>query len=267
MKALPLLIILAILLHSSCNPFDNLPDEIIYPDTTVTINSLSPQVCEVKIEQSDSVYDITSYWTDKLTGRIIYKMEYNPYKYSRLHGVQLEFNDAGDTLFMAHFSEGIRVDSTVYWYPNGQVKQKYYYSKKQDGNILSELNFHPNGRRRSDVITYHNGLINGAINYYDSTAANRPTETYFYINSEIVGIKIYNDAYDELQRRKDGLLAAYQRDSARIAENFLADLEETQGTNIRVKYEGSGKEAMYDVGPPNTWDILEVDPDFILKYD
>jgi hypothetical protein len=148
-----------------------------------------------------------------------------------------------------------------------QVKQKYYYSKKQNGNILSELNYHPNGQRKSDVITYHNGLINGAVNYYDDTEANRPTETYFYINSEIVGIKIYNDAYDLLQRRKDGLLAAYQKDSARIAEKILAELEEGVGTNVPVQYESSGKEGMYDVGPPNTWDILEVDPDFILKFE
>ncbi len=268
MKILPLLVVFYLLLHTSCsNPFDDMSHHVSYPDTTVMINSLSPQVSDFKVADTDSSYHITSYWTDKVTGRIIYKMSYDPYKYSRLHGTQMQFNDRGDTLLLAHFSEGIRIDSTVYKYPNGQVKQKYIYSPKQNGNILFEMNYHPNGVRKSDVIAYNNGLINGAVTYYDDTERNLPTETYFYVNSEIVGIKIYNEGYDELQRRKDGLLVAYQRDSARLAEQFLAEGDtEFDPENAKRVIETEGG-VIYDVGPPNTWDIMEVDPNFILKLE
>ena len=91
-------------LLSSCeipkalNPFDNTED-IVYPDTTVIINSLAPQICEVKIEDTDSTYVVTSYWTDKLTGRIIYKMGDDPYRKSRMHGTQFKYDEEGDTLF------------------------------------------------------------------------------------------------------------------------------------------------------------------------
>ena len=63
---------------SSCflrNPFEDETLVQVYPDTAVGINSLMPQICEVTIKSTDSTYHITKYWTDKLTGRIIYKME------------------------------------------------------------------------------------------------------------------------------------------------------------------------------------------------
>ena len=269
MRTLPLLIWIASLyFFSACeNPFHDPSLDIDYPDTLVQINSLSPQICEVKISESDSVYNITSYWTDKQTGRIIYKMSYSPYFNSRLHGAQMVFDDKGDTLRLAHFDQGVRIDSTIYRYPNGQIKHKYLYSSKGNGNITYEYNYHPNGVRKSDIIQYNKGLINGAVTYYDDTPRNKPTETYYYVDSEIVGIKIYNDDYESLARRKDAMLAAYQQDSARIALALAEDLANGEGAinDIPVIYFGSKKEAMYDVGDPDLWDILEEDPNFILR--
>ena len=135
MKILPFfVVVLWICLHNSAcrNPFYDPSLEVHYPDTIVQVNSLTPQVCEVKITNADSVYDITSYWTDKVTGRIIYKMSYSPYLNGRLHGIRMLFDDKGDTMLLAHFDQGVRVDSTVYKYPNGQVKQKFFYSKEQN---------------------------------------------------------------------------------------------------------------------------------------
>lgn len=270
MKALPFLSLLFLLLQTACNnPFHDPSLDITYPDTAVIINSLSPQICEVKVSETDSFYNITSYWTDKWTGNLVYKMKYDPYENGRLHGVQLAFDDKGDTLLIAHFEQGIRVDSTVYKYPNGQVKQIFYYSNKRNGNIVNELNFHPNGMRKSDVIAYNNGLLNGAVTYYDATARNRATETYYYVNSEIVGIKIYNEDYIVLENRKNAMLSAYRQDSARIAKVLMASLfsddHDHTAAAVPVVYVGTKKDALHDVGDPDLWDILVEDPNFILK--
>ncbi|CAA6810880.1 MAG: Unknown protein [uncultured Aureispira sp.] len=246
------------------NPFDDTED-IVYPDTTVTINSLAPQICEVKIADTDSTYVVTSYWTDKLTGRIIYKMEDAPYRQSRMHGTQFEYDEQGDTLLIAHFENGIRIDSTVYYWGNGNPKHKFFYSSSKDGNINFEIQFHENGQRKTDVVVYEDGLLTGAVNYYDDTEKNERTETYYYRDNELIGIQIYNKAYEELDRRKDYLLAEYQQDSARLA---LAILEQAGvgDTDVPVYYLGSEKDALYDIGDPDNWDIMKIDPAFMLKY-
>lgn len=247
------------------NPFDDTVD-IIYPDTTVTINSLLPQVCEVKVRNTDSTYIVTSYWTDELTGRILYKMEDAPYKNSRIHGTQYKYDEDGDTLLIAHFENGIRIDSTVYYWPNGSPKHKFFYSRIKDGNIDSEVQFHQNGRRKTDVVIYEEGLLNGAVDYYDSTKANIRTETYYYRDNELIGIKIYNKLYDELNNRRDALLAEYRKDSARIAGELFAQAGIGIGNEVPVYYIGSEKDALYDIGEPDNWDIMKIDPDFMLKY-
>ncbi len=271
MKSLTFLAIIFCFLQTACeNPFHDSSLDLSYPDTAVTVLTLSPQICRVKITPTDTNYYITSYWTEEATGRILYKMDFAPYINSRLHGIQMKFDHRGDTLLMAHFDDGIRVDSTVYKYPNGQVKQKFFYSKKRNGNILYEVNFHANGQRKSDVIQYNKGLINGAVTYYDSTARNLATETYYYVDSEIIGIKIYNEDYDNLARRKSAMQAAYQIDSARIAQVAVDNLEKgISGTkeNVHVIYQGAKTDAMYDIGEPDMWDILKKDPDFILQLE
>jgi len=265
MRALPILFfITVVLLHSACNPFMDSNAETMLPDTAVVIRSLSPQVCQVKRINSDTTYYITSYWTDKLTGRIIYKMKYEPYKMSRLHGVKMIFDEKGDTLAIEHFEDGVRVDSSVYRYPNGQTKQKIFYSKKKDGNILWELNYHPNGRKKTDLIPYTDGLITGEVTYYDTSAQSKPTETYFYVESEIVGIKIYNDQYRQLDIRKNAMLSAYQKDSARIA---MAMTDSSDNSFRAVVPADSKREAFYDVGEPDEWDIMKKDPNFILDFE
>jgi len=254
---------------SSCsipNPFNDI-EEVTYPDTTVYINSLTPQICEVKISDTDSTNALALYWTDKLTGRIIYKMEDAPYKKSRLHGVQYKYNEAGDTLLIAHFENGIRIDSTVYYYRGGYPKHKYIYSEKKDGNILYEIQYHKSGRKKTDKIVYENGLLNGAVHYYDDTDRSKITETYFYREGELIGIKIYNEIYAALDRKKELLLAQYQADSIRIAEALLASANDNNfSSDVPVFYIGTERDGLYDLGTPDDWDIMKEDPVFMLKY-
>ncbi|BDS13509.1 toxin-antitoxin system YwqK family antitoxin [Aureispira anguillae] len=253
---------------SSCqipNPFDTTVD-IVYPDTTVTINSLLPQVCEVKVNDTDSTYLVTTYWTDKLTGRIIYKMEDAPYRNSRMHGIRYKYDADGDTLLIAHFENGVRVDSTIYYWPNGKPKHKFFYSSSKDGNINFEVQFHQNGQRKTDLIAYEDGVLNGAVDYFDDTEANKITETYYYREGKVIGIKIYNESYAELDRRKDYLLAEYRKDSVRLATELLAQAGIDETTNVPVYYIGSEKDGLYDVGEPDDWDIMKIDPAFMLKY-
>lgn len=262
-----IILILILWGSTSCyNPFDT-TKEITYPDTTVSINSLLPQVCDVSIRSTDSTYHVTSYWTDKQTGRIIYKMEDAPYKKDRLHGVQYRYDEDGDTLLVAHFENGIRVDSTVYYYPSGSPQHKFYYSPAKDGNITFEIQFHENGRRKTDMVAYENGVLNGAVDYYDATEKNERTETFYYREGELIGIKIYNKLYAELDRRKDAMLKEYQADSTRLANILLAEATGSD-RDIPVFYIGTERDALYDVGDgkAHTWDIMKIDPAFMLKY-
>lgn len=259
-----LLSIVLMFFYSSCieNPFDD-TEYGVYPDTTVMINSLIPQICEVKISYSDTLYDVTAYWTDKQTGRIIYKMEEGAYKNGQLHGVKYEFDQDGDTILIAHFDNGIRVDSTVYYYHNGSPKHKYFYSDAKNGNIIFEIQYHENGHKKTDMVAYEDGQLNGAVHYYDDSKKQKRTETYFYRENELIGIKIYNERYAALDRRKDYLLKQYQADSARIAESLLASNHLDNEGSVPVFYSGGMDD---DFAEPDNWDIMKIDPAFMLKY-
>lgn len=248
------------------NPFDDY-EPIIYPDTTVSIDNLMPQICEVTIHDNDSIYLTTAYWTDKQTGNIVYKMKDTPYKNSRIHGTQYEYDEEGDTLLIAHFENGIRIDSTVYYWSNGRPRHKFYYSALKNGNILHEIQFHENGTPRTDFIVYEDGLLNGAVHFYDTSGTAKKTETFYYREGELIGIKIYNDAYAELDRRRDFLLTEYRKDSARIADALFAQVgAEGEPTDVPVYYIGTEQDAMHDVGAPDDWDIMKIDPAFMLRY-
>ncbi len=253
--------------YSSCtipNPFE---DEdimnVVYPDTTVEISSLTPQKCTVTVKSTDSTYHISSYWTDKQTGRIIYKMDDSPYVNSRLHGVQFAYDEDGDTLLIAHFENGIRVDSTVYYYDNGKPKHKFFYTPANDGNIDFEVQFHKNGQRKTDIVRYDDGLLNGAVDYYDDTPENERTETFYYREGELIGIKIYNKLYSDLDRETAAMLKAYRKDSTRLANLAL----EGATASVPVFYVGTERDALYDVGEPDSWNIMDIDPAFMLKYE
>lgn len=264
-----LFLIVLISAFSSCtipNPFNDI-EETTYPDTTVYINSLTPQICEVKISDTDSTNAISIYWTDRQTGRIVYKMEDAPYKKSRLHGVQYKYNENGDTLLIANFENGIRIDSTVYYYVNGIPKHKYFYSQKKDGNIVYEIQYHESGRKKTDLIAYEDGLLNGAVHYYADADRAKITETYFYREGELIGIKIYNEIYAALDRKRDLLISQYQADSIRIAEALLASANDNSfSSDVPVFYIGTERDGMYDLGTPDDWDIMKEDPVFMLKY-
>jgi hypothetical protein len=263
-----LLLLLAVLLwlFSSCkNPFDDYK-AVTYPDTTVYIDQLTPQICEVRIRDSDSTQHTTDYWTDKLTGRLIYKMKDTPYKNSRIHGTQYKYDEEGDTLLIAHFENGIRVDSTVYYWPNGNPKHKFFYSGMKNGNILFEVQYHENGTKKTDVVMYEEGILSGAVDYYSSEPPYKVTETYYYREGELIGIKIYNDLYDELDRRRDYLLAEYRKDSARIADALFAQAGDGDAVDVPVYYIGTEQDALHDVGEPDNWDIMKIDPAFMLRY-
>ena len=269
-------VILGIYLFYFCvsctsNPFKNpFKDESlvqVYPDTIVTINSITPQICDVTIKSTDSTYHITKYWTDASTGRIVYKMEDKPFKNSRLHGVEYKYSPSGDTLLVAHFDNGIRVDSTVYRWDNGNTRHKYYYDAAKDGNVIFEIQYHENGRRKTDMVAYENGQINGAVDYYYDDRQNKLSETFYYREGELIGIKIYNDLYNELDRRTANMLAEYRRDSARLAlELAEINLSNDQSNAIAVYYIGTEKDAMYDIGNADTFDIMKIDPEFMLRY-
>jgi hypothetical protein len=266
MKYFFLFLAVLVWLLPSCNynPFDE-SEPIVYPDTTVRINSLTPQICEVSIRDSDSTEHITDYWTDKQTRRIIYKMKDTPYKRGRIHGTQYRYDEEGDTLLIAHFDNGIRTDSTVHYWPNGKPRHKIYYSALKNGNVLFEVQYHENGAKKTDVVIYEGGLLSGAVDYYDSIPPYKVTETYYYREGELIGIKIYNDLYDELDRRRDYLLAEYRKDSARIADALFDQAGVGEEVEIPI-YIGTERDAMYDVGNPDNWDIMKIDPAFMLKY-
>ena len=101
-------------------------------------------------------------------------------------------------------------------------------------------------------------------NYYNDSPKNELTETFFYREGELIGIKIHNKLYAELDRRKNALLKEYRADSIRLAA-ILTEFN-TTGKDVPVFYAGSGKDALYDVGNPDTWDIMKIDPAFMLKY-
>ena len=253
------------------NPFKNpfIDESLIqvYPDTVVTINSITPQVCDVTIKSTDSTYHITKYWTDANTGRILYKMEDKPFKDNRLHGVEYKYSPLGDTLLVAHFDNGIRVDSTIYRWDNGNSKHKYYYSDKMDGNVIFEIQYHENGLKKTDIVAYENGQINGAVDYYDDSPQNKRSETFYYREGELIGIKIYNDLYNELDRTTASMLAKYRQDSARLAEELAQiTLSTEQSNEIAVYYIGTERDAMYDIGTADTFDIMKIDPKFMLRY-
>ena len=255
---------------SSCflsNPFEDETLIQVYPDTAVGINSLMPQICEVTIKSTDSTYHISKYWTDEHTGRIIYKMDDEPYKNSRLHGVKYKYGKNGDTLLVAHFENGVRIDSTVYRWDNGNPKHKYYYSPAKDGNIVFTIEYHENGMRKTDLIAFEKGQINGAVDYYDDSKQNKRSETFYYREGELIGIKIYNERYNELDRRTASMLRAYREDSTRIAQELLAEANLDGSSNeVPVFYIGTERDAMYDVGDPDNWDIMKIDPAFMLRY-
>ncbi len=264
------LLLLAVLiwLIPSCsipNPFDD-HEAVAFPDTTVHINSLTPQICEVSIRDSDSTQHTSDYWTDKQTGRIIYKMKDTPYKNSRIHGTQYQYDEDGDTLLIAHFDNGIRIDSTVYYWPNGNPRHKYFYSALKNGTILFEVQYHENGSKKTDVVMYEEGRIAGAVDYYSDEPPYKVTETYYYREGELIGIKIYNDLYDELDRRRDYLLVEYRKDSARIADALFAQAGTGDAVDVPVYYIGTERDALHDVGKPDKWDIMKIDPAFMLKY-
>lgn len=249
------------------NPFKDTSLVQVYPDTIVSINSITPQVCEVNIKSTDSTYHLTKYWTDENTGRIIYKMEDKPFKNNRLHGAELRYSPSGDTLLIAHFDNGVRVDSTVYRWDNGNTKHKYFYSDAKDGNIEFEIQFHENGMRKTDLVAYENGTINGAVDYYDDSPQNKMSETFYYREGELIGIKIYNELYNELDRKTANMLAEYRRDSARLAQELLEiSLASGQSEEIAVYYIGTERDAMYDLGTADSFDIMKIDPEFMLRY-
>ena len=158
-------------------------------------------------------------------------------------------------------------DDTVEYWPNGIAKHKRFYSALRNGNVLYEVQYHANGNPKTDIIAYEDGVINGAVNYYDSSGTYKKTETYYYREGELIGIKIYNDAYAELDQKRDYLLAEYRKDSARIADDLFAQLgADGSAMEVPVYYIGTEQDAMHDVGRPDDWDIMKIDPIFMLKY-
>ena len=261
------LFLFALGLLSSCNPFIDDTLNEVYPDTTVNINSLQPQICEVVLKQTDSTFMLTEYWTDKITGRIVYKMSSKNYLNNKLHGTKYAFNDAGDTLLIEHYDNGIQVDSSIIRYSNGNPKHIIYYSEKKDGVITFEIQYHENGMEKTDLIAYEDGKINGVVHYYDDSPQHKITESYFYREGVIIGIKIFNEKYAELDRKTAAMYKAYREDSIRIAEQLLAEGSmEEDAYDVPVFYIGTEKDGMFEVGNPDNWDIMKVDPVFMLKY-
>ncbi len=132
---------------------------------------------------------------------------------------------------------------------------------------MFEIQYHENGQRKTDMVAYENGLINGAVNYYDDSPNSELTETFYYREGELIGIKIYNKNYTELDRRTAAMIQAYREDSTRIANALLADANpDGLGSDVPVFYIGTERDGMYDIGNPDDWDIMKIDPAFMLKY-
>lgn len=244
------------------NPFDNyVPDDS--PDTIVGISNNEKTVYKILIRYSDTFEIKTHYRTDPLTGRILYKMIETPYRNHRIHGQLYKFNSKGDTTYFCDYNDGIKSNIEVYRYDNNQIKQKYFYSRKRTGNRLFELNFHSNGQRLTDTIQYYEGMLNGAINYYDATPKNALSERYFYVDNKLIGVKIFNKKYTLLERRTREMREQMRRDSMEMA---LAKTDSSLLRNQPLIIE-SAKRANDQFFESDEWNMLKEDPNFILFED
>ncbi|MCP4439914.1 MAG: hypothetical protein GY810_13295 [Aureispira sp.] len=250
-----LLVLLYIVLYlPSCVTITNeeMSDGVL-PDTVVL--SIEPKRTDVQIQQTDTTYDIISYWTDPVTGRILYTAETESYKHGQLHGTKIEWNENGDTVHLSFWEDGIHVDSSLNWYDSRVVKQRVFYSLKRNGNKEYEVNYHPNGKSSTDTIWYTNGWRNGAVTYYDTTGY-RATETYFYADNELIGIEIYNDQYLALDRNARNLRQQIYLDSIKQSKDTLlttvfAEQEKKQQDESSAAY--------------SEWDNSDEDSEYLLK--
>lgn len=219
---------------SSCSIFGE-PEGPKYPDTLILATKGS--FAEVQFMRNDSMYDIVRYWTDD-NGQWLYKLQEEPYKHGRLHGKKIRWNHYGDTLHFSVWQEGIPRDSMLEFYEDKpqQPRQVVYF--RSNGNKDYEVFFHPNGKARTDTILYIKGLREGPISFYDSFPANRiPSETYFYKNDKLIGVKIYNKQYDQMESKalalslqiiKDSIAAMAEADRLR-----LTDTAEVGAKNVK----------------------------------
>ena len=203
MKFLSLIIpVFVIALSSSSCIFSDLfgSTHKFVADTVVSAPNLKH--IEVQYVDTDSSYSVISYWTDN-NGRPLYMK-------SRQNFVRQIKN--GQLTYTALWANGTPIGSVMEYYDNGQLKRRIDYDDER-GYARFEMNYHENGFRKTDTISYVKGKKDGAINYYDFESG-EVNETYIYSRDTLIGIRIYKPEYDLLSRQAEILAKSVKRDSA-----------------------------------------------------
>jgi antitoxin component YwqK of YwqJK toxin-antitoxin module len=212
MKILYILVpILVIALSSSSCIFSELfgssPEFVA--DTVVSAPNLKH--IEVQYVDTDSSYTVISYWTDN-NGRPLYMKSRQNFIRQIKNGTEKHWAQNGQLIYTALWANGTPIGSVMEYYDNGQLKRRIDYDDEK-GYARFEMNYHENGFRKTDTISYVKGKKDGAINYYDFESGEM-NETYIYSRDTLIGIRIYKPEYDLLSRQAEILAKSVKRDSA-----------------------------------------------------
>jgi hypothetical protein len=212
MKILYILVpVLVIALSSSSCIFSDLfgSSREFIADTVVSAPNLKH--IEVQYVDTDSSYTVISYWTDN-NGRPLYMKSRQNFIRQIKNGTEKHWAENGQLIYTALWANGTPIGSVMEYYDNGQLKRRIDYDNEK-GYARFEMNYHENGFRKTDTISYIKGKKDGAINYYDFESGEM-NETYIYSRDTLIGIRIYKPEYDLLSRQAEVLAKSVKSDSA-----------------------------------------------------
>lgn len=190
---------------------------IFVKDTVVAVENM--KTIDVQYVQSDSSYALITYWTDA-GGRPLFKKRIQNFTRQIKDGPEKHWDENGQLIYNALWSKGTPLGAITEYYGNGQLKKKIEFDDKK-GYARFEMNFHENGRIKSDTIMYYKGKKEGEVNYYDENSG-EITEKYIYARDSLLSIKIFKKEYELLAKRADELKNSVKRDSVdRIKKDSL----------------------------------------------
>ncbi|WBM76195.1 toxin-antitoxin system YwqK family antitoxin [Saprospira grandis] len=190
-----LLPILAISLASSSCIFSDLfgaGKQEFVADTVVAV----PSIKDIRVQflLTDTTNDVVRYWSDR-SGRPIYQRSEESFIGQKRDGFQREWNEDGILILEAQWNKGLPIEYRIERYDDGSLKRKVLYNS-QKGYARYEVNFHPNGRLKTDTILYNEGVKEGKINYYDTAGV--LVEQHIFADNELVGIEIFRAEFENV---------------------------------------------------------------------
>lgn len=166
---------------------------------------------EVQYVDSDTSFSVITYWTDN-NGRPLYMKSRQNFIRQVKNGPEKHWAVNGQLIYTALWANGTPTGTVMEYYDNGQLKRRVDYDDSK-GYPRFEMNYHANGNKKTDTISYSKGKKDGAINYYDELSGEL-NETYIYSRDTLIGIKIYKPEYDLLANQAEILAKSVSRDSA-----------------------------------------------------